>query len=202
MTKEIIQDFFKELKFFTNNDFAFVDVHNETLFYQNFDVLLKIVKMLQDIRLTGGESNQFLGDMFEGFLDQGVKQSEGQFFTPMPIVKFIINALPLESIKKQEHPQEKQKKEEKELLAYIRIIEQDKLYYFSLAYINKKEVIIVKAPSDGAKNKKFLGYEWSGRKGDEGIKYITSGKSVKIELEDAEALERILNLNQHSKTSL
>jgi type I restriction-modification system DNA methylase subunit/restriction endonuclease S subunit len=36
--------------------------------------------------------------MFEGFLDQGVKQSEGQFFTPMPIVKFILNSLPLESI--------------------------------------------------------------------------------------------------------
>jgi type I restriction-modification system DNA methylase subunit/restriction endonuclease S subunit len=32
--------------------------------------------------------------MFELFLDQGIKQSEGQFFTPMPIVKFIINSLP------------------------------------------------------------------------------------------------------------
>jgi len=38
--------------------------------------------------------------MFEGFLDNGVKQSEGQFFTPMPIVKFIINSLPLEEIQK------------------------------------------------------------------------------------------------------
>jgi len=98
MTKELIEGFFKELKFFTNNDFAFIDVHNEELFYQNFDVLLKVVKMLQDIRLTGSEDNQFLGDMFEGFLDQGVKQSEGQFFTPMPIVKFIVNSLPIEEI--------------------------------------------------------------------------------------------------------
>jgi type I restriction-modification system DNA methylase subunit/restriction endonuclease S subunit len=98
MTKELIEGFFKELKFFTNNDFAFIDVHNEELFYQNFEVLLKVVKMLQDIRLTGGEDNQFLGDMFEGFLDQGIKQSEGQFFTPMPIVKFIVNSLPIEEI--------------------------------------------------------------------------------------------------------
>ncbi len=104
MTKEIIEGFFKELKFFTNNDFAFVDVHNKELFYQNFEVLLKVVKMLQDIRLTGGEDNQFLGDMFEGFLDQGVKQSEGQFFTPMPIVKFIVNSLPLEKILEDEEP--------------------------------------------------------------------------------------------------
>jgi len=484
MTKEIIQGFFKELKFFTNNDFAFVDVHNKELFYQNFEVLLKIVKMLQDIKLTGGEDNQFLGDMFEGFLDQGIKQSEGQFFTPMPIVKFIINSLPIEEVlKNEENPkaidyacgaghflnevannfpkelhknivgvekeyrlskvakvsafmygqddieivyhdalsamdevkeadysvlvanppysvkgfletlsekeranyellksldektyvannaiecffierakqilkkdavvgivlpssilskgsqniasskgniyvqtreillkyfsvvaiaefgsgtfgktgtntvtlflkrkadnpnmakhleymvkawfdgnfstneifkdkdllsfytahikidlalyktllenrydenlfelemfseyvqefnkltetknrkkqryykalssEEKAQREEKELLNYVRLIEEDKLYYFCLAYLNPKEVLIVKAPSDGAKNKKFLGYEWSGRKGDEGIKYITSCKAVKLE-EGAEALENILNLS-------
>jgi type I restriction enzyme M protein len=54
--------------------------------------------MLQDIRLKTDQQNQFLGDMFEGFLDQGIKQSEGQFFTPMPIVKFILSSLPLERI--------------------------------------------------------------------------------------------------------
>lgn len=39
-----------------------------------------------------------MGDLFEGFLDDGVKQSEGQFFTPIPIVKFIISSLPLAEI--------------------------------------------------------------------------------------------------------
>lgn len=97
-TRETIKKYFRELKFFTNNDFAFIDVHNEKLFYQNSEVLLKIIQMLQDTRLQSENQNQFLGDMFEGFLDNGVKQSEGQFFTPMPIVKFILNSLPLESI--------------------------------------------------------------------------------------------------------
>jgi len=97
-TQKAIKAMFRRLKFFTNNDFAFIDVHNERLFGQNSAVLLKIVKMLQDIRLKTNEENQFLGDMFEGFLDQGVKQSEGQFFTPMPIVKFIMKALPLDSL--------------------------------------------------------------------------------------------------------
>ncbi len=484
-TRNQIESFFKQLKFFTNNDFSFIDVHNEPLFHQNFEVLLKIVKMLQDIKLTGGEDNQFLGDMFEGFLDQGVKQSEGQFFTPMPIVKFIINSLPIEEIlknhenpkaidyacgaghflnevannfpkelhknivgiekeyrlskvakvsafmygqddveivyhdalsamdevkegdysvlvanppysvkgfletlkekdranyellkslddktyvannaiecffierakqllkkdavvgivlpssilskgsqniasskgnvyvqtreillkyfeivaiaefgsgtfgktgtntvtlflkrksdnpnmarhleymvkawfegdftinevfrdrdllsfyashievdltlyktllenrydkklfeleifaeyaqefekltetknrKKQRQykalsPDKKAQKEQKELLDYVRLIEADKLYYFCLSYLNPKEVLIVKAPTNGAENKKFLGYEWSGRKGDEGIKYLTSGKSTKVEIEGAEVLENIMNLN-------
>ena len=97
-TKETIKKFFRQLKFFTNNDFAFIDVHNEKLFFQNADVLLKIVRLFQDMRLQNDEQNQFLGDMFEGFLDQGVKQSEGQFFTPMPITKFIMMALPLEQL--------------------------------------------------------------------------------------------------------
>ena len=55
--------------------------------------------MWQDIRLTQPSNhNQFLGDMFEGFLDQGVKQSEGQYFTPMPICRFILMSLPLASL--------------------------------------------------------------------------------------------------------
>ncbi len=97
-TRTKILGYFRELKFFTNNDFAFLDVHNENLFHQNFEVLLKIVKMLQDLRLQSEQQNQFLGDMFEGFLDQGVKQSEGQFFTPSPITKFIVMSLPLETL--------------------------------------------------------------------------------------------------------
>jgi type I restriction enzyme M protein len=102
-TKDTIKKYFRELKFFNNNDFGFIDVHNEKLFYQNTAILLKIVKMLQDLQLktdndSASEENQFLGDMFEGFLDQGVKQSEGQFFTPMPIVKFILKSLPLETV--------------------------------------------------------------------------------------------------------
>ena len=97
-TRETIHHYFKQLKFFTNNDFAFIDVHNEKLFHQNFKVLLEIVRLFQDISLKTNDDNQFLGDLFEGFLDQGVKQSEGQFFTPMPIVRFIISSLPLKDI--------------------------------------------------------------------------------------------------------
>lgn len=98
-TQRAVWDLFIQQKFFTNNDFSFIDVHNRKLFYQNAEVLLKLLQMWQDIRLTGGDRhNQFLGDMFEGFLDQGVKQSEGQFFTPMPICRFILMSLPLHSL--------------------------------------------------------------------------------------------------------
>lgn len=98
-TQKAVWQLFLQQKFFTNNDFSFIDVHNERLFYQNAEVLLKILQLWQDIRLTGEHRhNQFLGDLFEGFLDQGIKQSEGQYFTPMPICRFILMSLPLHAL--------------------------------------------------------------------------------------------------------
>lgn len=92
--KEKIDSLFRKLKYYTNNDFAFVDVYNEKLFYNNFNILLQVVIMLQDIYVTKSEDNQFLGDFYELFLGAGVHQSEGQFFTPTPITNFIIRSLP------------------------------------------------------------------------------------------------------------
>ena len=97
-TKKTIIGYFRALKFFSDNDFSFISVHNKRLFEQNAAILLKVVKMLQDIKLKDSDQNQLLGDLFEGFLNKGVKQSEGQFFTPMPIVRFLVSSLPLEQI--------------------------------------------------------------------------------------------------------
>ncbi|WP_104712467.1 restriction endonuclease subunit S [Helicobacter cetorum] len=93
-TKDTIKEYFTQLKYYSSNDFAFIDVHNEELFKKNFEVLLKMVKLFQNNKLLESHENQFLSDLFEGFLDNGIKQSEGQFFTPLVIVKFIINSLP------------------------------------------------------------------------------------------------------------
>ena len=100
-TKKTIQEYFRKLKFFSNNAFSFINVHNEQLFNKNAKVLVEIVQMWQGLRLKTKEQNQFLGDMFEFFLDNSIKQSEGQFFTPMPITKFIVMSLPLEDKIKQ-----------------------------------------------------------------------------------------------------
>ena len=94
-TKKQIQAYFRELKFFSNSAFSFLDTHNKDLFDRNTAVLSEVVQMWQGLRLKTDAQNQFLGDMFEFFLDNGIKQSEGQFFTPLPICKFIIASLPL-----------------------------------------------------------------------------------------------------------
>lgn len=104
-TKTAVFELFTKLKYYKGLDFDFVKVHNKKMFEKNAKVLIEVVRMWQDLRLKTDEQNQFLGDMFEYFLDNGVKQSEGQFFTPMPICRFILMALPLETlITENEHP--------------------------------------------------------------------------------------------------
>ena len=83
------------LKFYSNNDFAFKDVHNEELFLQNGKVLVETVQLFQPFRIVYPSRNQLLGDLFEQLLNKGFKQNEGQFFTPMPITRFIWDCLPL-----------------------------------------------------------------------------------------------------------
>jgi type I restriction-modification system DNA methylase subunit/restriction endonuclease S subunit len=83
------------LKFYTNNDFAFKDVHNEELFYQNGRILVEVVQLFQRYRIIGSKNLQFLGDLFEKLLNKGFKQNEGQFFTPIPIARFIWKSLPV-----------------------------------------------------------------------------------------------------------
>ena len=87
-----------KLKFYTNNDFAFKDVHNKALFYQNGKILVEMVELFQQYRIIDSNELQLLGDMFEQLLNKGFKQNEGQFFTPVPITSFIWKCLPLESI--------------------------------------------------------------------------------------------------------
>ena len=86
------------LKFYSNNDFAFKDVHNEELFYQNGKVLVEVVQLFQEFRIIDSNSLQLLGDLFEQLLNKGFKQNEGQFFTPTPITRFIWKSIPVEKI--------------------------------------------------------------------------------------------------------
>lgn len=96
---EDLRDTFRKLKFYSNSDFAFKDVHNEELFLQNGKILVEVVKLFEHYRIVYSSKHQFLGDLFEQLLNQGFKQNEGQFFTPIPITRFIWESLPIENLK-------------------------------------------------------------------------------------------------------
>ncbi|KXB47616.1 hypothetical protein HMPREF3188_00462 [Tissierellia bacterium KA00581] len=96
---EDLKETFRKLKFYSNSDFAFKDVHNEELFKQNGKILVEVVKLFEHYRIVYPSKHQFLGDLFEQLLNQGFKQNEGQFFTPIPITRFIWESLPIDDLK-------------------------------------------------------------------------------------------------------
>ena len=94
VVKEKIQNIFNDLKYFSNGDFNFIEVYNENLFYKNFKILLPIVLKLEDTAFTKNADSNILGDYFESYIHD-MPQQEGQYFTPVPLVNFIIHSLPV-----------------------------------------------------------------------------------------------------------
>ena len=95
--EEILQ-FFKDIKYYTDKTFAFKEIYNKKLFEENAAILKEVVELLQFYKFKNTRKNQILGDFFELLLNHGVKQSEGQFFTPLPVAKFMVLATDFESL--------------------------------------------------------------------------------------------------------
>ena len=77
-----------------SNYFAFFDVFDEKTFLENFDIVKNIVDLLSTYRFKYDKKYDFLGDFFESLLNTSLKQEAGQFFTPYPIVDFMVKSLP------------------------------------------------------------------------------------------------------------
>lgn len=96
--RQALHTIFTELRLFKNNEFAFKEVFDEKTFHANAEVVREIVRLLQGKKLRYASKQQFLGDFFELLLNTSVKQEAGQFFTPIPIARFVIDSLPLRAI--------------------------------------------------------------------------------------------------------
>ncbi|MDN5103809.1 restriction endonuclease subunit S, partial [Aliarcobacter butzleri] len=85
-------------RLYKNNEFAFKEVFDDASFEENANVLKEVVELLQPYQLRYTHKQQFLGDFFELLLNTGLKQESGQFFTPVPVAKFISSSIPLQEI--------------------------------------------------------------------------------------------------------
>lgn len=70
-------------------------------------------------------------------------------------------------------PEEQTARLHQEFYAFVKAIETEKLLYFALIY--QQTVLIVNAPTDNTKQKQFLGYYWTTRRGAEGIRITQAG---------------------------
>lgn len=96
--ENLFKEEFNKLKFYTPNIFNFIKVLNREIFYMNGKIVREVVDEFKNFKIIGAKNLQTLGDLFEQLLDKGFKQDEGQFFTPIPITRFIWESLPLEKI--------------------------------------------------------------------------------------------------------
>lgn len=81
-----------------NNNFSFIEVYDDSTFFENFIIVRDIVKLFQNEQFKYDYKQQFLGDFFENLLNTSLKQEAGQFFTPYPLVDFITQSIPFEKI--------------------------------------------------------------------------------------------------------
>lgn len=96
--KEAIKNLFIQQKLYTGNEFAFMEVFDKETFLSNSIIVKEVVKLLEIYRIKYSSKQQFLGDFFEKLLNTGIKQEAGQFFTPIPIARFICKSIPVENI--------------------------------------------------------------------------------------------------------
>lgn len=87
-----------EIRLKKNNEFAIKEVFDDDSFNENAIVVKEIVELLQTYQIRYTHRQQFLSDFFEQLLTTGLKQESGQFFTPVPIARFIIKSMPFNKI--------------------------------------------------------------------------------------------------------
>src|SRR3989344_3086667 len=112
--KDEIEKLFIQQKLYSGNEFAFKEVFDKKTFEQNAIVVKEVVKLLEKYRIKYSTKQQFLGDFFEKLLNTGIKQESGQFFTPIPITRFICRSIPIGKI-----IQDKNDNREENFLPYV-----------------------------------------------------------------------------------
>lgn len=96
--REEIKDILTTIRLKKNNEFAIKEVYDDASFEENAKVVKEVVELLQVYQIRYNYRQQFLSDFFELLLTTGLKQESGQFFTPVPIARFIIKSLPFQEI--------------------------------------------------------------------------------------------------------
>lgn len=96
--QKAIMDMFVKLRLQKNPEFAFIEVYDDTSFKLNARVVREVVELLQPYQFRYGHKQQFLGDFFELLLNTSIKQEAGQYFTPVPITRYIVSSLPIKEM--------------------------------------------------------------------------------------------------------
>ena len=90
---EDLKNTIRILKFYSNNDFAFKDVHNEELFYQNGKILVEMFQLFEKYRIVYPSKHQFLGGLFEQLLNKGFLTPGGDRGLIFFVLRFVFTGI-------------------------------------------------------------------------------------------------------------
>ena len=88
-TRRWVMEMYTNTRLKKSPNFAFVEVQDERTFELNAKVVREIVELLQVYQFRYAQKHEFLGNFFELLLNTSMKQEAGQYFTPVPITRFI-----------------------------------------------------------------------------------------------------------------
>lgn len=196
--EELLQHFhIRAITCFGSKTFGATGTNTVVLFLQKIDeppVRFKLVEDSADAILSGKSLenwedeeiyNTYLAQIEcdKEFYDALIKESKpyGYFADEEYLKNYIVAFEELADVKakKKQKTFKKMSTEEQEkwmnqrFYDFVKEREKEKLMYFAMVY--KQTVLIITAPADNAKQKVFLGYDWSNRKGNEGIVINTPG---------------------------
>lgn len=97
VAKAIMNDA-RNIQAHSDSIFKFKAVYDEKTYRDNVHIVRQAVYLLQRFRFLDPNKNTFLGYFFESILKNSFKQESGQFFTPIPIGRYIMKSLPLKHI--------------------------------------------------------------------------------------------------------
>lgn len=155
---ELLKEFNK-IRLEKNNEFAIKDVFDKETFEENAIVLKEVVELLQTYQIRYEEKQPFLWDFFELLLTTWLKQEAGQFFTPVPVAKFICKSIPINKIIKEKL----EKWDSKDLLPSV-IDYAAWSWHFLTESMEEIQSVLKNIPKDNLKpdvSKKVKSWDWN-----------------------------------------
>lgn len=196
--EQLLQNFYiRGIAAFGSKTFGATGTNTVVMFLEKFNEPPKQIDLSADsvdAVFSGAELAEWKDkDVFEAYLAQidvgeneyraflnkslSVADLEGSKYFKMYVTAFADSADAKNLLKTKAYQQKSADEQAavylEKLYSYAYSIEREKLFYFSLVY--QQTTVIITAPADNKAQKEFLGYDWSNRKGNEGIQIITPG---------------------------
>ena len=196
--EQLLQNFYiRGIAAFGSKTFGATGTNTVVMFLEKFNEPPKQIDLSADsvdAVFSGAELAEWKDkDIFEAYLTQidvgeneyraflnkslSVADLEGSKYFKMYVTAFADSADAKNLLKTKAYQQKSADEQAavylEKLYSYAYSIEREKLFYFSLVY--QQTTVIITAPADNKAQKEFLGYDWSNRKGNEGIQIITPG---------------------------